>query len=68
MHRGIREHLERHGEGPVHDLTDAFAATPEPLYYDVAHVTGLGNRIVAERIADLIETAVAARPRPPSPP
>jgi hypothetical protein len=68
MHRGIREHLERHGEGPVHDLTDAFAATPEPLYYDFAHVTGLGNRIVAERIAGLLEAALAARSRPPGPP
>ena len=39
----------------LHDLSDVFADEREALYIDIFHVTPVGNRIVAERMAEVIE-------------
>ncbi len=44
------------GQGPeqVVDLSDMFAGVTRPLYLDWAHLSPAGNRLVAERIFDII--------------
>ena len=45
-----------------HDLTNAFADHPEPLYIDnCCHFNKQGNLIVADRIFDVIRRDVSAR-------
>jgi hypothetical protein len=54
----LRRHLidfAKRARVPVHDLADVFANTKEPIYKDAIHVNDLGNRLMAERVADLIE-------------
>ena len=54
----LRRHLvdfAKRAHLPVHDLADVFANTKEPIYKDAIHVNDLGNRLMAERVADLIE-------------
>lgn len=45
----------------VHDLGDAFKNHPEPLYFDSCHYTDAGNRVIAEKIAAVIDPEI--RPR-----
>jgi hypothetical protein len=49
---GLRE---KHGL-PVFSLAEVFKDTREQIYKDHIHVNELGNRLMAERISDLIET------------
>jgi len=42
---------------PVYSLLDVFKDTDADIYKDAAHVNELGNQIMAQRIADLIESA-----------
>lgn len=54
----LRKHLvdfAKRARLPVHDLADVFADTKEPIYKDAIHVNDLGNQLMAERVADLIE-------------
>ncbi|MER3422873.1 MAG: hypothetical protein C4293_06215 [Nitrospiraceae bacterium] len=48
---GLRE--DRHL--PIYSLSDVFQNTEEDVYQDAIHVNELGNRLMAERVADLIE-------------
>jgi len=40
---------------PAYSLLNVFHATPAQVYLDSVHVNHLGNELIAERIADLIE-------------
>jgi hypothetical protein len=46
----------------VHDGSDLFANSPEPYFFDVAHVNEAGNRYAAARIADTIEARLRVMP------
>ncbi|HET6266082.1 MAG TPA: hypothetical protein VFG11_00065, partial [Acidobacteriota bacterium] len=48
---GLREQFKI----PVYSLLDVFQDTKEEIYRDQVHVNELGDKIVARRVADLIE-------------
>jgi lysophospholipase L1-like esterase len=43
----------------VEDLRDAFDQSEQPIYTDFVHVNEEGNRLIAERIADVVEQDLA---------
>ena len=38
-----------------YDISDVFTSTAEPIYIDGVHVTGRGNRIIAERMFEILK-------------
>ena len=45
----------------IEDLRDAFDQTAQPIYTDLVHVNEEGNRLIAERIADIVNEESLAR-------
>src|SRR5262249_39600813 len=51
--------------GPmVHDSSDVFDQSNEPYFIDVAHLNERGNRLLAERIADMVSGALPRSDEP----
>ncbi len=44
-----------------HDMSDIFQNNAETLYYDSCHYNDRGNRLIAERLAEVIVPVIAAR-------
>jgi len=56
MLRSVRELLQHEDPPPaVYDASDLFAAVEEPVYIDYVHMSGRGNRIIAERLVEILE-------------
>ena len=58
-YRALTERLLRLREEqgiPVHALLDVFGGHAEPIYVDAIHVNAHGNELMAEAVADLIES------------
>jgi len=49
--------------GSIHDLSDAFRNVKKALYIDYVHISGEGNRILAEQISQLIASHLCADSR-----
>lgn len=66
VYRAMRSELRRRlaadpeGLDRVHDLSDAFADVDEALYFDYVHISGEGNRVLAEEIHRLIASRSCA--------
>ena len=43
--------------GDVHDLTDVFDESAEPFFLDLVHLNEAGNRLVADRLARVVDPA-----------
>jgi len=59
--RKVRETVEPLG-GTFLDLTEIYEGASEQIFTDYAHLTPLGNRILAERIADTVVALFENRP------
>lgn len=59
MYIELREELRRRPEtarnpARINDLSDMFSELSDATYIDWAHITGAGNRLVAERISEVL--------------
>ncbi len=50
---------ERNTNGEVRFLSDVFSNRPEPYFIDEVHVTGVGNRLIAERMLPDVLNVIA---------
>ncbi|MDX1401168.1 MAG: SGNH/GDSL hydrolase family protein [Kiloniellales bacterium] len=53
VYEAVRTLIDEEGEGWAWDLSDSFDGGP-PVFMDDGHIVGAGNRIVAERIRDIV--------------
>lgn len=60
----IINELSRRGSLPinVYNFEDVFNEVEEPLYIDYVHTAGLGNRMVAERLFDVLAAQICPDP------
>ena len=54
LYRQAHQDLGRITDAHFHDITDALKGRTVPVYMDACHISEEGNRLVAERILDLI--------------
>jgi lysophospholipase L1-like esterase len=68
MRSGLRRRLAEDPEGldRVRDLSDAFRNVEKALYVDYVHISGEGNRILAEQIGRLVASRLCAEPDRPA--
>lgn len=55
MLRSVRELMAQGRVSPaIHDLSDLFADFPDPVYIDYVHLSGRGNRVIAEKLVEIL--------------
>ncbi len=65
MRRAVRELLPQKGLGfAIHDESDLFADFPDPVYIDYVHMSGRGNRVIAERLIEILQPYLCAENPP----